>query len=95
MENNFKVNYEFRNINEPSDTLKEHYARLYKRNQQKFIRRSKLEPEHLGLEFGYDDKTLKLIGSLDSILMVVLDVNENKYYRVHSDVVTDGILKGV
>lgn len=92
MSNDFKLEMEFRSFNEPSDTLKEHYAKLYKRNQTKFIRRSKLEIEHLGQEFEHDGKTLKLIGSIDSILMVVVDVNENKYYRIHTDIVTEGIL---
>jgi hypothetical protein len=48
--------------------------------------------EHLGQEFVHEEKTLKLIGSIDSILMLVVDVNENKYYRIHSDIVTNGIL---
>jgi len=92
MANEFKISTEFKSINEPSDSLKTHYSNLYKRNQDKFIRRSKLEISHLGEEFEYEGKTLKLIGSIDSNLMIVVDVNENKYYRIHSDIVTDGIL---
>ena len=48
--------------------------------------------EHIGQEFEYDGKTLSLIGSIDPILMLVFDGNENKYYRIHSDLVTEGIL---
>ena len=36
--------------------------------------------------------SLSLIGSIDPILMLVFDGNENKYYRIHSDLVTEGIL---
>ena len=92
MANDFSSEREFKSMREPSDSLKEHYSKMYERNQTKFIRRSKLEMEHLGHEFVHEEKTLKLIGSIDSILMLVVDVNENKYYRIHSDLVTDGIL---
>ena len=84
--------YKLKPMREPSKDLVEYYKSLYERNQTKFIRRSKLEMEHIGQEFEYDGKTLRLMGSIDSILMLVFDVNENKYYRIHSDFVTNGIL---
>ena len=92
MANDFSTEKEFKSMREPSDSLKEYYLKMYERNQTKFIRRSKLEMEHIGQEFEYDGKTLRLMGSIDSILMLVFDVNENKYYRIHSDFVTNGIL---
>lgn len=92
MANDFSTEKEFKSMREPSDSLKEYYLKMYERNQTKFIRRSKLEMEHIGQEFEYDGKTLKLMGSIDPILMLVFDVNENKYYRIHSDFVTNGIL---
>jgi hypothetical protein len=95
MADEFKINAEFKSFNEPSDSLKKFYSDLYKRNQDKFIRRSKLEISHLGEEFDYDDKTLKLVGSVDSLFMVVVDINDNKYYRIHSDIVTEGILNRI
>ena len=92
MANDFSTEKEFKSMREPSDSLKEYYIKMYERNQTKFIRRSKLEMEHIGQEFEYDGKTLSLIGSIDPILMLVFDGNENKYYRIHSDLVTEGIL---
>lgn len=35
----FKIDLEFSSIGTPSESLKEYYAKLYKRNQTKFIRR--------------------------------------------------------
>jgi hypothetical protein len=92
MANDFSTDREFKSVREPSDSLKEYYLKMYERNQTKFIRRSKLEMEHIGQEFEHNGKTLKLVGSIDPILMLVFDSNENKYYRIHSDLVTDGIL---
>ena len=86
---------EFKLIREPSDSLKVHYEKMYERNQNKFIRRSKLDMSHLGEEFSHDDKVLKLVGSVDALLMLVVDINDNKYYRIHSDIVTDGILNKI
>ena len=88
----FKLDLEFSSIGTPSESLKEYYAKLYRRNQTKFIRRSKLELEHLGSEFEYGGNTYKIIGSMDSILMVIMNVNDNKYYKVHSDIPTNRIL---
>ena len=79
MANDFSTEKEFKSMREPSDSLKEYYLKMYERNQTKFIRRSKLEMEHIGQEFEYDGKTLSLIGSIDPILMLVFDGNENKF----------------
>lgn len=82
----------YRKVKEPSKEMKAFYADYYKRNQTKFMRRSKLEESHLGSEFDFDGKRLKLLGAVDPILMFVVDVNENAYYFLHSDVVTEKIL---
>ena len=83
---------DFKKMNEPSDSIKKHYAKMYERNQNKFIRRSKLEQSHLGSEFLYDDRTLKLIGAADGDRMVVVDESDNTYYLIHSDIPTNAIL---
>jgi hypothetical protein len=73
---------EFKLIREPSDSLKLYYEKMYERNQNKFIRRSKLDMSHLGEEFLHDDKVLKLVGSVDGLLMLVVDVNDDKRLRI-------------
>ena len=83
---------DFKKINEPSESIKKHYAKMYERNQNKFIRRSKLEQSHLGSEFLYDNRTLKLIGAADGDRMVVVDESDNTYYLIHSDIPTNAIL---
>jgi hypothetical protein len=83
---------DFKKINEPSESIKKHYAKMYERNQNKFIRRSKLEQSHLGSEFPYGDKTLRLIGAADGDRMVVVDESDNTYYLIHSDIPTNAIL---
>jgi hypothetical protein len=83
---------DFKKMNEPSDSIKKHYAKMYERNQNKFIRRSKLEQSHLGSEFLYDNRTLKLIGAADGDRMVVVDESDNTYYLIHSDIPTNAIL---
>ena len=83
---------DFKKMNEPSDSIKKHYAKMYERNQNKFIRRSKLEQSHLGSEFLYEDRTLRLIGSADGDRMVVVDESNNTYYLIHCDIPTNAIL---
>ena len=82
----------YRPVKEPSQAMKEHYETYFKRSQTKFMRRSKLEESHLGSEFEFDGKNFKLLGSVDPLLMFVVDTNENRYYFLHCDVVTDRIL---
>ena len=83
---------DFKKMNEPSDSIKKHYAKMYERNQNKFIRRSKLEQSHLGSEFLYEDRTLRLIGSADGDRMVVVDESDNTYYLIRCDIPTNAIL---
>lgn len=87
-----KASY-FKEIRKPTDNMLTFYEKMFKRNQSKFIRRSSLEVSHLGSEFDYDDKKMKLLGSIDSTLMVAEDINDGKCYIVHGDTVTNCILK--
>lgn len=82
----------YRKIKPPFKSTLEYYEQYYKRNQSKFMRRSKLEISHLGEQFEFDGKTLKLIGAADPKLMVVVDINDDQHYFLHSDVVTEKIL---
>jgi len=85
---------DWRKINKPTDVMVEQYGKLFLRNQGKWITRSRLSKEHLGEEFTFKKKKCKLIGSAynrDS--MVILDISEDTYYFVHSDVVDSIILK--
>lgn len=93
MEESFILGPSFKKINEPSDTMKDHYRKLYNRNQDKFIRRSKLECSHLDSVFSVDEREYRLIGSVDSNRMVIVDESDNSYYFVHSDIPTFAILK--
>jgi hypothetical protein len=92
MEKPMTLGPDFKKMNEPSDSIKKHYAKMYERNQNKFIRRSKLEQSHLGSEFLYEDRTLRLIGSADGDRMVVVDESNNTYYLIHCDIPTNAIL---
>ncbi len=87
-----KASY-FKEIKKPTDSMVVFYEKMFKRNQSKFMRRSSLEVSHLGSEFEYDDKKLKLLGAIDSTLMITEDVNDGKCYIVHGDTVTNSILK--
>lgn len=91
-EKEFYERHNYRAIKEPTPGIKEHYAEYYRRNQSKFMRRSKLEIQHLGEEFSFDGKKFKLLGAVDPKLMFVVDLDENRYYFLHSDIVTDRIL---
>lgn len=79
-------------INPPSKEMKKHYGDLYKRNQMKFIRRSVLEMDHLGSEFEHTGKRYKLIGTLNSMEMVVENLNDQTFHIVDSVVVTNLVL---
>ena len=84
--------YKLKPMREPSKELLVYYKSLYERNQNKFMRKSILEPEHLGSEFLFEDKKLVLLGSIDSALMLVKD-ETGKYYMLDSTVVTKNILE--
>jgi hypothetical protein len=87
-----KASY-FKEIKKPTDNMLSFYEKMFKRNQSKFIRRSSLEVSHLGVEFDYEDKKMKLLGSMDTNLMIGEDINDGKCYIIHCDSVTNSILK--
>jgi hypothetical protein len=75
-------------VKEPSKELLSYYSKLYQRNQSKWVKRSSLEPSHLGSEFEFEGKNLKLEGSVDSVLMIVSD-SEGNYYRMHCNQISE------
>jgi hypothetical protein len=83
---------QFQAIKEPTESMTEHYIKMFKRNQMKFIRRSSLEVDHLGTDFMYDGLNLRILGASDTNTMVVKDTDNEKYYLVPSDIVTYSIL---
>lgn len=88
MENTESKKSELMPFKAPSPEMLKHYAGLYERNQSKWIRRSSLEPEHIGSEFDFEDKKLKLVGTVDPVLMLVKDTDE-KYYKLHCNIVSE------
>lgn len=75
-------------IKEPTDSLKENYANLFKRNQNKWIRRSKLEEKHLGTIFDIKGEKYELVGAIDTLNVLVKSFLEGNYYMTHIDEVT-------
>lgn len=72
----------------PGKEMLGYYSDLYERNQSKWIRRSSLEIEHLGSEFQFEGKSLKLVGTIDAIKMLVKD-SEDKYYRMDCNTISE------
>lgn len=81
-----------REIKEPTKGMLDFYSNLFKRNQSKWIRRSKLEPSHLGIEFDFNDEKAIIIGSMNSEDVVLHLIESNKYLVTHIDGVTQEIL---
>lgn len=79
-------------IKEPTKSMAKYYADLFYRNQSKWIRRSKLEPEHINSGFNFGQKTYQLIGSVNSNEVLIKDVETNEHFMVNIDDVTDAIL---
>ena len=72
----------------PTKEMLKHYADLYGRNQTKWIRRASLEVSHLGSEFVFEEKSMKLMGTIDQVLMLVKDSEEN-YYRMDCNTISE------
>lgn len=81
-----------REIKEPTKGMLDFYSNLFKRNQSKWIRRSKLEPTHLGVEFEFNGEQAKIIGSMNSEEVVLQLTESNRYLVTHIDGVTQEIL---
>jgi hypothetical protein len=81
-----------REIKEPTESMSNYYGGLFKRNQSKWIRRSKLEPTHLEIEFNFEGTPAKIIGSMNSEEVILHLIESNKYIVTHIDGVTQEIL---
>lgn len=80
-------------IKEPTDSLQKHYGDLFKRNQNKWMRRSKLEEKHLGSKFILEGEEYQLMGSVDSTQVLIKKIEDKTFYMVHIDIVTKIILE--
>lgn len=83
---------EWRKIKEPSESMKDHYAMMFRRNQMKFMKRSPLKPDHIGSEFKFEESLYRLIGTATPVEMVIENMVEGSFYMVHCDLVTRLIL---
>jgi hypothetical protein len=82
----------FKQIKPPSDSLLKHYQEQYIRNQNKWIRRSKLMPEHLNQEFLLDGEEFWLRGSVSPVEVVVEKKSTSEFFFMSIDPVTKSIL---
>jgi hypothetical protein len=79
-------------MNTPSDSMKEYYGNLFKRNQMKFMRRSPLEPSHLGSEFTIDGIQYYLVGTISPAEMIIENLEDGSCYIIHCDYATRLVL---
>jgi len=79
-------------INTPSDSMKEYYGNLFKRNQMKFMRRSPLTPSNLGSEFILEGQTYSLLGTISPEGMIIQNTHDGSCYIAHCDLVTKLVL---
>lgn len=82
-----------RRIKEPTDSMRKYYENQFVRNQSKWIRRSKLDPSHLGTSFSFEKENAILVGSMDSEEVLVYFTESDEYMVIHIDDVTRSILK--
>ncbi len=73
--------------------MKEYYENLFKRNQMKFMKRSPMDPSHLGSEFLLDGIHFKLIGTMTPVEMVIQNLEDDSCYLIHCDYVSRIILE--
>jgi len=83
----------FREIKKPTDSLLLHYEDQFIRNQNKWIRKSKLTPEHLHHEFKMGKTKYNLRGSLNPTEFILEEVGTGKFFIVDSHQVDSCILK--
>lgn len=79
-------------IKEPSEKLLEYYEKYYHRNQNKWMRRSKLEDKHLFIDFEMGKVNYKLLGSVSENEVLIKDLDNECFYISHIDDVTKSIL---
>ena len=85
-------NKTWKKITTQSEEMQKYYANMFTRNQTKFMRRSLLEPSHVGSEFIIDGQNYQLIGAGNPTEMVVKKLDDGTFHMVHSDIVTSAIL---
>jgi hypothetical protein len=85
-------NKTWKKITTQSEEMQKYYANMFTRNQTKFMRRSLLEPSHVGSEFIIDGQNYQLIGAGNPTEMVVKNLEDGTFHMVHSDIVTSAIL---
>ena len=83
---------QIKRIKQPTDSMMKHYEGLFSRNQSKWMRRSKLEQDHLGGEFIFEGQNHKLLGSISSNEVVITNLETGEYFIAHIDDVTACIL---
>lgn len=79
-------------INPPSESMREYYGNLFKRNQMKFMRRSSLDPSHLGSEFVLDNQQFSLLGTISPAEMIIENLEDGSCYIIHCDYATKLVL---
>jgi len=79
-------------MNTPSNSMKEYYGNLFKRNQMKFMRRSTLDPSHLGSEFVLEGKTYSLVGTISPAEMIIERIEDGSCYIIQCDLATKLVL---
>ncbi len=83
----------FKEIKKPSDSLLKHYKEQFIRNQNKWIRRSKINPDQLDEEFKMDGKKYCLRGSFSPTEFLIEEIGTEKFFRTDVDRVDACILK--
>lgn len=83
---------EIREVNKPSESMLKYYSDLFKRNQRKWMRRSKIESEHLGTSFVFEGTEYVLLGTVDTKNTMLIRSSDDRYFFVHSDVIDQIIL---
>ena len=87
-----KKDIPWKRIKEPTDAMKDHYKKLFERNQSKWMRRSHLENSNLGEAFLFKGREYILQGTVDGKDTMIVSDSENNYYFVHSDIIDTLIL---
>ena len=85
-----KINY--RKIKAPHDTMEKYYQDMFIRNQSKWMRRSKMEPTHLGCEFELEGSSYSLVGSASSTEVVVKNLETSEFFMINIDPVSVAVL---
>jgi hypothetical protein len=82
----------FKEIKKPTDSLLKHYRDQFIRNQNKWIRRSKITVEQLDAEFKMEGKEFFLRGSFSATEFLLEEVGTERFFRSDVDRVSSSIL---